>query len=89
MFIIFNQIDKKLTELKIKNKPSNIFNADESGFMCQKGKKRVFCRRGTTPYHITSNNDKIMYTVNVSKIFNFLTLKLKLIFIFSKTIDVY
>lgn len=37
--------------------------------MCQQGKKRVFCRRGETPYSITSNNDKLMYTVNVSQLY--------------------
>lgn len=43
----FNKLYAVLKKLNILNKPSNIFNADESGFGDDPGKKVVLVKRGT------------------------------------------
>lgn len=63
----YDLLHSKIDSLKLSNKPGSIFNCDETGFMCAKGKKKVFCRRGETPLALTSINDKLMYTVNVRR----------------------
>lgn len=61
----YDLLQTKIETLKLKNKPTHVFNCDETGFICAKGKKRVFCRKGETSYTLSSYNDKLMYTVNV------------------------
>ena len=43
------------------NKPSHIFNCDESGFQCEQGKCKIVCRKGSkNPKKISSSNEKTM-----------------------------
>lgn len=62
----FDLLTRKCEELNLKNKPKNIFNVDETGFMCSPGNKKMFFRRGSSIVEkIGLNNDKTMYTVQV------------------------
>ena len=50
----------------MEEKPENIFNVDETGFMCNRGDKQVLCQRGSKRVNsLCSNNEKAMYTVQV------------------------
>lgn len=63
----YNKLSEKITELNLENKPQNIFNADETGFMCNPGLQKVFCRKGSkNVLNLNVNNEKEMYSVMVS-----------------------
>lgn len=46
------------------NKPTNIFNCDETGFQCNPGSAQIICRRGSkNPINIIADSDKTSYTI--------------------------
>jgi hypothetical protein len=54
---------KAYDEAELKE-PTNIWNADETGFGGDQGEKKILCARGTKrPLCITGDNEKIHYTV--------------------------
>lgn len=63
----YELVGNKNKELHLENKPQNIFNCDETGFLCHRGSQKVFVRKNECSRIITSNNDKQLYPVNVSK----------------------
>ncbi len=68
----FDLIDKKIRELKLEDKPMNIFNCDETGLSGDQGKKRVLFKRGNhSPKLITGNNEKQHFTIQVLSLFKF------------------
>ncbi len=42
----FELVRKKLNDLGLNEKPSNIFNCDETGISADQGKKKVFFKKG-------------------------------------------
>lgn len=55
-----------MEELGLENKSQNIFNCDETGFICNIGTKKVYCKRGIKRVNkLCANNDKDMFTVHV------------------------
>ena len=62
----FDLMHKKINELKLNDKPMNIFNCDESGISAEQGKKRVFFKKGfRSPKSIIGVNEKQHYTIQV------------------------
>ncbi|RMZ99969.1 Jerky [Brachionus plicatilis] len=62
----YDLLERKLKALGLKNKPQNVFNVDETGFLCAPGKKKVFCKRAQSRVaNVSFNNDKTMFTVQV------------------------
>ncbi|RNA17215.1 hypothetical protein BpHYR1_053902 [Brachionus plicatilis] len=62
----YDLLERKLKALGLKNKPQNVFNVDETGFLCALGKKKVFCKRAQSRVaDVSFNNDKTMFTVQV------------------------
>ncbi|RNA20797.1 tigger transposable element-derived 2-like [Brachionus plicatilis] len=67
----YDKLESKIKDLGLENKPSNIFNADESGFICNPGLQKVFSRKGANEVlNLSVNNDKEM----IFQIFFFIVL---------------
>ena len=65
----FQLVSSKLVELDILNRPECILNCDESGYSSSFGHKKAFARRGErNPHTLAPNNEKLCYTVLVSKL---------------------
>jgi len=62
----YSVLDQKLRQMNIFDMPDRIYNSDEIGFQCSRGRRKVFVRKGQTPHIIGGNNEKQMYTVNLS-----------------------
>ena len=65
---VFERWFKKVKEVYDKhdfhNKPSHVFNCDESGFQCNQGKVRIVTRKGfQNPKTVSTTGDKISYTI--------------------------
>ena len=43
---------KKISELGLENKPQSIFNADETGFMCSPGERKIFVEEGQKVFKV-------------------------------------
>ena len=62
----YDLVEKKTNELGLEGKAKNIFNVDETGCICSRGKKKVICKRGSKRINsLCANNEKTMYTVQV------------------------
>jgi hypothetical protein len=62
----YDLVQKTINELGLTDKPQNIYNVDETNFSGAPSNVRVFCRRGSANVNnLTSNNEKINYTVQV------------------------
>jgi hypothetical protein len=51
-------------QLDLSNSPNNIWNVDETGFSCSKGRRQIICRKGSkNPHSLCGNNQKTTFTV--------------------------
>jgi hypothetical protein len=63
----FELVRKKMNDLGLNEKPSNIFNCDETGISADQGKKKVFFKKGDrSPNVISGANEKQHYTIQVT-----------------------
>lgn len=62
----YDLLEQTIDRLGLRNKPQNIYNVDETNFASSSPKTRVFARKGASNIHnLTSNNEKLNYTVQV------------------------
>ena len=59
----FELVRKKMNDLGLNEKPSNIFNCDETGFSADQGKKVFFKKVERSPNVISGANEKQHYTI--------------------------
>lgn len=60
----FNRVEEMLTEAGVLDKPTHIWNVDESGFNCDQGSMKILTKRGLkSPSRLVINNEKVSYTV--------------------------
>jgi hypothetical protein len=60
----FELLRQTLENKNIMNKPSNIWNCDESGYQCQSGSSKIVCKKGDKNIiKATNNGEKNYYTV--------------------------
>lgn len=58
-------VKDKYDESELNQKPTHIFNVDETGFSGDQGNQLIICKRGTkTPCLVSGNASKVHYTVN-------------------------
>jgi len=51
----FNMVKEKYDELDLHNKPTHIFNADETGFSGDQGRQLIFCEKGKSLIKLTKH----------------------------------
>lgn len=51
----FSMVKEKYDELDIHNKPTHIFNADETGFSGDQGRQLIFCEKGKSLIKLTKH----------------------------------
>ena len=62
----FQKLELSIDRLKLRQKPQNIFNVDETGFQTDIGQQKILCRRGfRNPHKTVATSTKTMYTVQV------------------------
>lgn len=61
----FKMVAEKYDELDMYQKPTHIFNVDESGFSGDQGKQMIICAKGSkNPCLVSASAAKVHYTVN-------------------------